>query len=102
MRNYCNIVPGVLQDALQVQRIELSGASATRWLSYDKAVQNMKKAYKAVLLSLEREETERACSKAHGHLKHIRAWRHVYTVELLSAILPQLASLSKSFQVSQY
>lgn len=79
--------------------MELIRPSATRWLSYQKSVENIKKSYEAVLISLQKEVDERKCAKANGLLKRLQKWKCVYTIEMLDKVLPCLARLSKMFQV---
>ena len=89
-----------LQAALGANPISLAGAGATRWLSYDNAVSSVRKVYAALLMSMETQGRERKCGKALGFLKFLRKWKTVYTLEMLALVLPQLANLSRSFQVS--
>ena len=53
-------------------------------------------------MALEREAVERQCVKAHGFVKyHLSSSEFVLILYTLAAVLPDLANLSKKFQVSK-
>ena len=89
-----------IQKALELEPCTLSQAVSTRWLSYERCIRNVKKAYPAIIISLERESSERKEAKAYGFMKAITEWDFVLTVELLDLVLPRLALLSKSLQAT--
>ena len=79
--------------------IQLSKASSTRLLSYEKAVSSFLQAYSSLLESLRVEENDRKCSKAHGFLEVIAEWCFLCLINMLHLVLPRLSALSKPFQV---
>ena len=89
-----------IQEALGVEQTKLSQAIAVRWLSYDKAVSSLRKCYAAVVKSLNHEATHRSDAKACGFHKSLMEWDSILTLEVLSEVLPKLATLSKSLQTS--
>ena len=90
----------LLQETLGAKPVSLHKACATRWLSYDKAVDNTRKVYTKLMLSLEREVKEKNCPKAAGFVKyHLSDPEFLLSLETLHRVLPTLASLSKKFQV---
>ena len=84
---------------LGLEPAALSQAVPTRWLSYSHSILSLLKCYSALVMSLEREASERKDVKALGFVKCITEWSFIYTVELLADTLPRLANLSKSLQV---
>lgn len=52
----------------------------------------------AVIISLEREATERTCVEAHGLAVFVRKYEFFATLFMLSDVLPPLAQLSRAFQ----
>ena len=51
-----------------------------------------------MIVSLEREATERTCVHAHGLAVFVRKYEFVATLHMLSDVLPPLAQLSRAFQ----
>ena len=74
-------------------------ARTTRWLSHDQACDTLSKTLPAVIVSLQREGSERADPKAIGLSRLVEDWRFVACLYVMLDILPQLSILSKCFQV---
>ena len=55
-----------VQDLLEMPQLKLVKAVDTRWLSHDRAVSVLRRTYDAVVISLEREATERHDATAAG------------------------------------
>ena len=87
-----------IQEVLNEPTLKLSQAKDVRWLSHEKAVNNLRKCFSAVIVSLEREATERTCVEAHGLAVFVRKYEFVATLHMLSDVLPPLAQLSRAFQ----
>ena len=66
-----------------------------RWLSHDKAVENLRKCLPSVI---EREASERHDAQALGLATFVQKYKFVATLLMLSDVLPPLASLSRAFQ----
>ena len=64
-----------------------------RWLSHDKAVENLQKCLPSVITSLEREASERHDAQALGLATFVKKYKFVATLLMLSDVLPPLASL---------
>lgn len=77
-----------------------SEAKAVRWLSYERAVINIRRIFLSLCTCLEEEVDERGCAMAGGILHNLQSSRTVIILEMLSGVLPILATLSKHFQVS--
>lgn len=67
-------------------------------LSHEKVVNNLHKCFPAVIVSLEREATERTCADAHGLTVFMRKYEFLATLHMLSDVLLHLAQLSGAFQ----
>lgn len=87
-----------IQEVLNEPSLKLSQAKDVRWLSHEKAVNNLRKCLSAVIISLEREATERTCVEAHGLAVFVQKYEFVATLFMLSDVLPPLAQLSRAFQ----
>ena len=88
-----------IQTFIQEKQSKLLEPSSTRWLSIERSVQRLKDCFVSVVLSLEREGTERSEAKAIGLSKLILEYRFVCTMLLLCDSLPHVTHLSKCFQV---
>ena len=87
-----------IQEVLNEPTLKLSQAKDVRWLSHEKAVNNLRRCFSAVIVSLEREATERTCVEAHGLAVFVQKYEFVATLHMLSDVLPPLAQLSRAFQ----
>lgn len=88
-----------LQEVLNEPSLKLSQAKDVRWLSHEKAINNLCKCFTTVIVSLEREPTELMCVEAHGLAVFVQKY-FVATLFMLSDVLPLLhvAQLSRAFQ----
>ena len=89
----------VFQDLLSLPQLKLVKAVDVRWLSHDKAVSTLRKAFAAVIISLEREAVERHDVTASGLAKYMKSVNFIASLAMLQDILPVLTILSTSFQV---
>lgn len=71
-----------------------------RWLSHDKACETLRQILPSVIMSLEREASERHDSLAIGLSKNIQYMQFISILYTTCDALPQLSILSKCFQVS--
>ena len=83
-----------IQEVLDDPHLKITQAKDVRWLSHDKAVSHLRQCFKSVILSLEKEGTERHNAEAAGLLSFIRSYKFIASLD----ILPPLASLSRAFQ----
>ena len=79
-------------------QLKLTKASDARWLSHERAVDNLRKCLPSVITSLEREASERHDAQALGLATFVKLYKFVATLLMLSDILPPLANLSRAFQ----
>ena len=68
------------------------------WLSHDLAIKAVIPTYPSILVSLDREASERGEPTAHGLFKFMKNYRFLACAYLLSDILPHLSRLSRVFQ----
>ena len=87
-----------IQDVLNDPRLKLTEAKDVRWLSHARAVSNLRRCLPLVLVSLDREASERHDAQALGLPTFLKKANFVATLLLLCDILPPLASLSRSLQ----
>ena len=85
-------------EAIQKQTKLLEPCS-TRWLSIECSVQRIKECFVSVVLSLERQGSERSEAKAISLSKLITEYRFVCTMLLLCGSLPHVTHLSKCFEI---
>ncbi|XP_078581210.1 zinc finger protein 862-like [Branchiostoma floridae x Branchiostoma japonicum] len=78
--------------------VKLVQAKDVRWLSHDAAVKALRKTFAAVVMSLEREATERSEAAARGLALFLKDFKFCATLMMMSDILPKLTKLSKVFQ----
>jgi len=90
---------GAIQSFLQEKQSKLLEPCSTRWLSVERSVQRLKECFISVVLSLEREGSERSEAKAIGLSRLVAEYRFVCTMLLLCDTLPHVTHLSKCFQI---
>ncbi|XP_071138765.1 zinc finger protein 862-like isoform X2 [Mytilus edulis] len=78
--------------------IKLKEVADTRWLSHESAVTAIRRCLPALILSLEREASERCDATAAGLALFVKNPLFICTISMLSDILPHLNRLSKIFQ----
>ena len=88
-----------VQSLLQEKHIKILEPCVTRWLSIERSVHRIKDCYVSIVLSLEREGTERCEAKAIGLSQLILEYRFVCTTLLICDVLPHITHLSKCFQI---
>ena len=88
-----------IQSFIQEKQTKLLEPCSTRWLSIERSVQRIKECFISVVLSLEREGSERSEAKAIGLSKLVSEYRFVCTMLLLCDSLPHVTHLSKCFQI---
>ena len=69
-----------------------------RWLTHDQAATALRRSLNAVLVSLDREASERENPTADGCLRKMKTYKFIATLHLLCDTLPHLSRLSKLFQ----
>ena len=79
-------------------KLKLTKASDVRWLSHERAVDNLRKCLPSVITSLEREASERHDAQALGLATFVKSYQFVATLLMLADVLPPLANLSRAFQ----
>ena len=67
-------------------------------ISHEKAVSHLRQCFTSVIMSLEKEGTERHNAEAAGLLTFVRSFKFIASLYMLSDVLPPLASLSRVFQ----
>ncbi|KAJ8023492.1 hypothetical protein HOLleu_35949 [Holothuria leucospilota] len=72
--------------------------STTRWLSVGNSVERVKKAFPDLIVTLQREGTERADARALGLNRLVTTYKFTATMLLLCDVLPHINALSKAFQ----
>ena len=87
-----------IQEVLDQPMIKCKEAKDVRWLSHDMAIKAVIRTYPAILISLDREASERGEPIAHGLLKFMKCYKFLACAYLLSDILPHLSRLSRIFQ----
>ena len=75
-------------------KLKLTKALDVRWLSHERAVENLRKCLPSVITSLEREASERHDAQALGLATFVKSYKFVATLLMLADVLPPLA---KSF-----
>ena len=90
-----------IQSFIQEKQTKLLEPCSTRWLSIERSVQRIKECFISVVLSLEREGSERSEAKAIGLSKLVSQYRFVCTMLLLCDSLPHVTHvhLLKCFQI---
>ena len=79
-------------------QLKLIKASNARWLSHERAVDNLRNCLPSVITSLEREASEQHNAQALGLAAFVKSYKFVATLLMLSDILPPLSNLSRAFQ----
>jgi hypothetical protein len=87
-----------IQEVLDQPTLKCKEAKDVRWLSHDMAIKAVIRTYPSILVSLDREASERGEPTAHGLLKFMKNYRFLACAYLLSDILPHLSRLSRVFQ----
>ena len=87
-----------IQEVLDQPMIKCKEAKDVRWLSHDMAIKAVIRTYPAILISLDREASERGEPTAHGLLKFMKCYKFLACAYLLSDVLPHLSRLSRIFQ----
>ena len=87
-----------IQEVLDDPHLKITQAKDVRWLSHDKAVSHLRQCFKLVILSLEKEGTERHNTEVAGLLSFIRSYKFIASLYMFSDILPPLARRSRAFQ----
>ena len=84
-----------IQEVPDDPHLRLTQAKDVRWLSHEKAIDNLRRCLPSVLSSLEREASERSCAQAHGLATFVKEFSFVAAVYMLSDLLPPLALISQ-------
>ena len=87
-----------IQEVLDDPQLKLTQAKDVRWLSHERAVSNLHQCFTSVLLSLDKQGTERNCAEAAGLLTFVRSYNFIASLYMFSDVSPPLASLSRVFQ----
>ena len=88
-----------MKDIVQSPHLKLKEAKDVRWLSHNAAVDALRRTLPAVIMSLEREASERHEAVALGLATFTKSYDFVATLLMLADVLPLLARLSQIFQV---
>lgn len=86
--------------SLLQQKGRLEAPSSTRWLSVERCVNKLMACFASIVVSLEREGTERSDAKAIGLHRLVTEYRFVCTMLLMCDALPHVSRLSKCFQIT--
>ena len=78
--------------------IKLKHAKDVRWLSHESAISSILRTMQSLILSLEREGSERDEPAAIGLVKFVKTYYFVACCKLLSKVLPHINRLSLLFQ----
>ena len=70
-----------------------SKAKDVHWLSYDMAIKAVIHTYSSVLVSLECEVSEHGEPTAHGLTKFMKCYKFIFSIYVLSDILPHLSRI---------
>ena len=73
-------------------------AKDVRWLSHDMAIKAVIHTYTAILISLDREASERGEPTAHDLLKFMKCYKFLACAYLLSDVLPRPSHFACIFQ----
>ncbi len=87
-----------IQEILNDPVIKCKQAKDVRWLSHDKAIKAIVSSLPSLLVSLDREASEKGEPIATGLLKFMKTYKCVACAYLMSDVLPHLSRLSKIFQ----
>ncbi len=87
-----------IQEILNDPVIKCKQAKDVRWLSHDKAIKAIVSSLPSLLVSLDREASEKGEPIATGLLKFMKTYKFVACAYLMSDVLPHLSRLSKIFQ----
>ena len=87
-----------IQEVLDDPQLKLTQAKDVRWLTHERAVSHLRQCFKSVILSLDKEGTERNNAEAAGLLSFIRSYDFIASLCMFSDVLPPLAILSRAFQ----
>ena len=80
-----------IQEVLDNPKIKLKQAKDVRWLSYDAAIAALIRTLPALIVSLEREATERSEPSAVGLAKFVKTHYFVACCHLLHHVLPHIS-----------
>ena len=89
-----------IENILDMPEMKLKQASNVRWLSHQRAVEAVKSAFPAVVMSPSREGSERDNATAVGLHRYVATYEFIAIVHMLYAVLPHLNMLSKGVSVS--
>ena len=87
-----------IQEVLNDPLIKCKLAKDVRWLSHDNAIKALIRTFPSILVSLDREASEKGEATAHGLLSFMKCYKFVATTYLLSDVLPHISRLSRIFQ----
>ena len=87
-----------IQEVLDDPVIKLKQAKDVRWLSHESAISSILRTMQSLIVSLEREGSERDEPAAVGLVKFVRTYYFVACCKLLSKVLPHINRLSLLFQ----
>nr|XP_006823127.1 PREDICTED: uncharacterized protein LOC100368807 [Saccoglossus kowalevskii] len=87
-----------IQKILGDPVLKLKEAKSVRWLSHQRAVDSLRRCLPSVIVSLEREASERGDATAAGLSVFMKQYNFIATLYLLSDVLPHLTKLSLLFQ----
>ena len=87
-----------IQEVLDDSVIKLKQAKDVRWLSHEAAISSILRTMPSLIMSLEREGTERHEPAAVGLVRFVKTYYFVACCKLLSKVLPHINRLSLLFQ----
>lgn len=87
-------IQGMLNDPI----IKCKEAKDVRWLSHENAIKAVIRTLPSLLVSLDREASERGEPTALGLLRFVKSYKFVACAHLLADVLPHLGRLSRIFQ----
>ena len=86
-----------IQEILNDPQIKLTQAKDVRWLSHDKAVQNLRRCLPSVITSVEREAEERNNAEAAGLAAFVKTYKFVAALYMFSDVLPPTSCFISCF-----
>ena len=78
--------------------LRIKEAKDVRWLSHDAAIASMLRILPSLIVSLDREDSERGEPIESGLLRFVKTYNFVATAHLLHKVLPHISRLSLIFQ----
>ncbi|XP_070578683.1 uncharacterized protein [Ptychodera flava] len=89
-----------IQKTIENPVLKPKQAKAVQWLSHDSACTTINQILPSLMISLQREASERHDPQAAGLSRFVEDWCFIATLKMMCDVLPHLSTLSRSFQHS--